>query len=93
MSANQKCFQSRASYHILQICYLHSSNFIIFSIIHLSEIKPKVHSHLYFFNHLFSKRANFGRAGDGHILRALVLTGHTVKPSRILLDVTVQVSL
>ncbi len=49
--------------------------------------------YLHFLNDLFAKRANLCGAGDGHVLRALVLTAHSIKSPSFVLNVAVQVSL
>ena len=47
---------------------------------------------LYFLHNLFAKGADFGGAGDDHVLRTLILTGDTIKRAAFVLDVGVQVS-
>lgn len=52
-----------------------------------------ISTHLNFLHHLFPEGADLCGAGNGHVLWALVLTGHAVESPRILLDVAVQVGL
>lgn len=52
-----------------------------------------VDAYLYFLYNLFAERTNFGGAGDGHVLRALVLTAHSIEAPRFIQNVAVQVRL
>lgn len=45
------------------------------------------HPHLHLLDHLLAKGADFGGAGDGHVLRALVLAGDAVERCRVVLHV------
>lgn len=49
--------------------------------------------HLNLLNHLLAKGADLGGAGDCHVLRALVLAGHTVEGCGVVLHVIIQVRL
>lgn len=49
--------------------------------------------HLNLLNHLLAKGADLGGAGDCHVLRALVLAGHTVEGRGVVLHVIIQVRL
>lgn len=49
--------------------------------------------HLYFLDHLLAEGADLGGAGDGHVLRALVLAGDAVEGRGVVLHVMIQVRL
>lgn len=49
--------------------------------------------HLNFLNHLLAERADLGRAGDGHVLGALILAGDTIEGCGVVLHVVIQVRL
>lgn len=49
--------------------------------------------HLHLLHDLLAEGADFGGAGDGHVLGALVLAGHTVEGRWVVLHVVVQVRL
>lgn len=46
---------------------------------------------LHFLHHLLPKGADFGRTGDYHVLRTLILTRNSVERSALFLDVSVQI--
>lgn len=52
-----------------------------------------IHPHLHLLDHLLAEGADLGGAGDGHVLRALVLAGDAVEGSGVVLHVMIQVRL
>lgn len=50
-------------------------------------------AHLQFLHHLLAEGADLGGAGDGHVLRTLVLAGHPIEGAALILDVGVEVCL
>lgn len=55
--------------------------------------KAPAGTHLHFLHHLLAEGADLGGAGDGHVLRALVLAAHAVEARRLLRRVVVQIRL